>query len=88
MDSSNNVLIPTYKYDDQLRVYREVFQPDPKIFKPVGFNTQPKIKEIMELMKKIPPSAAISDELKLQNPSLAKKLKNDMLKRMTTIRKN
>lgn len=44
MDSSNNVLLPNYKYDDQLRVYREVLPPDKNIFKSVGFNSQPLIK--------------------------------------------
>jgi len=64
MDSSNNVLQPNYSYDDQLRVYREVNPPDKKVFKAVGFNSQPLIKELMELTNKIPAAAAVSDEMK------------------------
>ncbi len=49
MDSSNNVSLPNYDYDEQLRVYREVLPPAPEIFRPVGFNDQTLIKEIMAL---------------------------------------
>ena len=63
MDASNNVLIPNYSYDEQLRVYREVLPPDSSIFKSVGFNAQPLIKELMDLTNKIPQSAAISEEM-------------------------
>ena len=38
LDASNNVSLPNYVYDDQLRVYREVMPPANQIFKPVGFN--------------------------------------------------
>ena len=38
MDASNNVSIPNYVYDEQLRVYREVMPPANQIFKSVGFN--------------------------------------------------
>ena len=49
MDSSNNVSLPNYDYDEQLRVYREVLPPKPEIFRSVGFNDQTLIKEIMAL---------------------------------------
>lgn len=63
MDASNNVLIPNYSYDEQLRVYREVLVPDASVFKSIGFNSQPLIKELMQLTNKIPPAAAISEEI-------------------------
>ena len=49
MDSSNNVSLPNYDYDSQLKVYREVLPPKAEIFRPVGFNDQTLIKEIMAL---------------------------------------
>lgn len=63
VDNSNNVSIPNYIYDKQLRVYREVLPPNNKLFKSVGFNDQELIKEIMTLMNKIPSSAAVSPEI-------------------------
>jgi len=38
VDASNNVSIPNYVYDKQLRVYREVMPPKNELFKAVGFN--------------------------------------------------
>ena len=38
VDTSHNVSIPNYIYDQQLRVYREVMPPKNELFKPVGFN--------------------------------------------------
>lgn len=58
VDNSNNVSIPNYIYDKQLRVYREVMPPNNKLFKAVGFNDQGLIAEIMDLMNKIPSQAA------------------------------
>lgn len=72
MDSSNNVLVPTYKYDAQLKVYREILVPDSKVFKPVGFNSQDLIKNLKALEAKIPATAALSDEMRAKNPNLAK----------------
>lgn len=38
MDSSHNTSIPNYDYDEQLRVYREVLPPNPKLYRAVGYN--------------------------------------------------
>jgi len=38
-------------------------QPDPKIFKSIGFNAMPLVKELMALTDKIPLAAAISEEM-------------------------
>ncbi len=82
MDASNNVSIPNYVYDEQLRVYREVMPPANQIFKPVGFNDQDLIKEIMNLMNQIPVSAADSKALKKQNSMLAAKLRKELQKKI------
>lgn len=71
--------MPNYVYDSQLRVYREVLPPKSEIFRPVGFNDQDLIKEIMEIMNKIPPKAAVSSKMKKRNSMLAKKVAKEKL---------
>ena len=71
--------MPNYVYDSQLRVYREVLPPKSQIFRPVGFNDQDLIKEIMEIMNKIPPKAAVSNKMKKRNSMLAKKVVKEKL---------
>ena len=38
VDSSENVSLPQYDFDEDLKIYREKPFPDQKIFKAVGFN--------------------------------------------------
>lgn len=80
VDTSHNVSIPNYIFDQQLRVYREVMPPKNELFKPVGFNDQDLIKELMALMNKIPPSAASNPKVVRQNAKLAKKVKAEARK--------
>lgn len=75
VDTSHNVSIPNYMFDPQLRVFREVMPPKNALFKPVGFNNQDLIKELMDLMNKIPASAASNPKIVRQNAKLAKKVK-------------
>jgi hypothetical protein len=74
VDASNNVSIPNYVYDKQLRVYREVMPPKNELFKAVGFNDQDMIKEIMVLTNQIPVKAAKSIKMARRNSKLASKL--------------
>lgn len=86
-DNSNNVAIPNYVYDEQLRVYREVFPPKNELFKSVGHNSQELVREIMTLMNKVPASAARSAKLKPFGSKLAQtlaaKMKKDLDKKKT-----
>lgn len=61
LNTSSNVAVPNYEFDTQLRVYREMEPPNPKIFMPVGFNDQELIKTIMQFVEKIPPQSASSE---------------------------
>ena len=77
VDASNNVSLPNYVYDKQLRVYREVMPPSKLLFKSVGYNDQDLIKEIMGLMNQIPSEAAGSARLTRRNTMLASKLEKE-----------
>ena len=48
-ETSHNVVEPKYEFDFQLKVYREILPPAKELYKPVGFNDQELIKEIMQL---------------------------------------
>ena len=80
VDSSNNVSIPNYTYDQTLRVYREVMPPKNELFKPVGFNDQDLIKELMSLMNKIPAAAANNPKVAAKNSKLATKMNREAKK--------
>ena len=54
--------------------------PKNELFKPVGFNDQDLIKELMALMNKIPPSAASNPKIARQNAKLARKVKAEAKK--------
>ena len=78
VDASNNVSIPNYTLDPQLRVYREVMPPKNELFMSVGYNDQDLIKEIMALQDKIPAAAANSSKIQRTNNMLAKKMKKEV----------
>ena len=50
LDSSENVAIPRYRFDEELKVYQELEMPDNKIFKAVGYNDQETIKKMQDLL--------------------------------------
>lgn len=54
--------------------------PKNALFKPVGFNNQDLIKELMGLMNKIPASAASNPKIARQNAKLGKKVKAEAKK--------
>ena len=41
--------MPEYDFDEQLSVYREINQPNAKLFIPVGYNDQDTIRAIMNI---------------------------------------
>ena len=50
LDSSENVAIPRYKFDEELKVFQELEMPNNKIFKAVGYNDQECIKKMQDLL--------------------------------------
>ena len=49
--------------------------PPPQLYKPVGFNDQDLIKEIMVLMEKIPTQAALDPKLARKNSIFASRIR-------------
>ena len=73
VDSSENVSLPQYEYDKELKIYREKPPPEQKIFKAVGYNDQETIVKIMELMEKLPKKMDDGQKLKVTRKSAPRK---------------